>query len=83
LLNVPLIDERSASLEASIPAPPKKPHNVERKRAFKKLKITKTTNQEVSTFTGIVEYFFDEYYALTVESSGVTRYPFFRPCGPW
>jgi hypothetical protein len=83
LPNVPLIIEKPASLEASIPASPRRPHNVACKRATKKLKITETTNQEVSTASGTVEYFSDEYYALTVESSGVTGYPFFRPCEPW
>jgi hypothetical protein len=47
-----------------------------------KLKITKTTNQEVSTAVGVVEYFSDEYHALIVESSGVTGYSFFGPRGP-
>jgi hypothetical protein len=82
LPNVPLIIERPASLEASIPAPQKKPRNVARKHTAKKLKITETTNQEVGTATGVVEYFSDEYYALTVESSGVTGYSFFGPRGP-
>jgi hypothetical protein len=31
-----------------LPAPPKKPRNVARKRVAKKLKVTKTTSQEVS-----------------------------------
>jgi hypothetical protein len=57
LPNVPLIVEKPASLEASIPAPPRKPCNVARKHTTKKLKITKTTNQEVCTATGVVEYF--------------------------
>jgi hypothetical protein len=83
LPNVPLIVESPARLEASIPVPPKKPRNVVRKRTAKKLKITETTNQEVSTTTGVVEYFSDEYYALTVESSSVTGYSFFGPRGPW
>jgi hypothetical protein len=83
LPNIPLIVEKTASLEASIPAPSRRPRNVAQKRATKKLKITETTNQEVSTTAGVVKYFFDEYYALIGESSGVTGYPFFRPCGPW
>jgi hypothetical protein len=53
-----------------------------RKCVTKKLKITEATNQEVSTSTGVVEYFYDEYYALTVESFGVTGYSFFGPRGP-
>jgi hypothetical protein len=57
LPNVPLIVEKSASLEASIPAPPRRPHNVVRKRATKKLKITESTSQEVGTASSVVEYF--------------------------
>jgi hypothetical protein len=74
LPNVPRIVKSPTSLEASIPALPKRLRNLARKRAAKKLKITELTNQEVSTATGVVEYFSDEYYALIVESSGVTRY---------
>jgi hypothetical protein len=57
LPNVQLIVEKSASLEASIPAPPRRPRNVAWKHTAKKLKITETTNQEVSTTNGVVEYF--------------------------
>jgi hypothetical protein len=57
LPNVPFIDERPASLEASIPAPPRKPHNVVRKHTAKTLNITEATNHEVSTAAGVVEYF--------------------------
>jgi hypothetical protein len=45
LPNIPLVVERPASLEASIPTPPRRPRNVARKRAMKKLKITESTNQ--------------------------------------
>jgi hypothetical protein len=57
LPNVPLIVEKPASLEAGIPALPRRPRNVARKRATKKWKITETTNQEVGTATGVIEYF--------------------------
>jgi hypothetical protein len=40
LTNIPLIVERPASLQASLPAPPRRLHNVVQKRAAKKLKIT-------------------------------------------
>jgi hypothetical protein len=56
LPNVPLIVEKPASLESSIPAPPRRPRNVVRKHATKKLKITETTNQKVGTATGVIEY---------------------------
>jgi hypothetical protein len=48
LPNVPLVQVPPTSLEASLPAPPRKPRNVARKRVDKKLKVTETTSQEVS-----------------------------------
>jgi hypothetical protein len=45
LLNVPLVQDPPTSLEASLPAPPRKPRNVARKRVAKKLKVTETTSQ--------------------------------------
>jgi hypothetical protein len=56
LSNVPLIDDPPTSLEASLPAPPRKPRNVARKRVAKKLKVTETTSQEVSSSSRVVEY---------------------------
>jgi hypothetical protein len=43
-------------LEASLPAPPRRPPNVARKRVAKKLKVTKTTSQEVSSSSRVAEY---------------------------
>jgi hypothetical protein len=37
--------------------PPRRPRNVARKRAAKKLKITESTAQEVSSSSSVVEYF--------------------------
>jgi hypothetical protein len=48
LPHVPLVQDPPASLEASLPALPRKPRNMARKRVAKKLKITETTSQEVS-----------------------------------
>jgi hypothetical protein len=48
LPHVPLVQDPPASLEASLPVPPRKPRNVARKRVAKKLKVTETTSQEVS-----------------------------------
>jgi hypothetical protein len=48
LPRTPLVQDPPASLEASLPAPPRKPRNVARKRVAKKLKVTETTSQEVS-----------------------------------
>jgi hypothetical protein len=64
LPNVPLIQDPPTSLEASLPAPPEKPRNVARKRVAKKLKVTETTSQEVSSLSRVVEYLFlDVVYA--------------------
>jgi hypothetical protein len=48
LPRIPLVQDPPASLEASLPAPPRRPRNAARKRVAKKLKITETTSQEVS-----------------------------------
>jgi hypothetical protein len=48
LPHVPLVQDPLASLEASLPAPPRRPRNAARKRVAKKLKVTETTSQEVS-----------------------------------
>jgi hypothetical protein len=47
--HIPLVDDPLTSLEASLPAPPRKPRNVARKRVAKKLKVTETTYHEVSS----------------------------------
>jgi hypothetical protein len=56
LPNVPLIDDPPTSLEASLPALPRRPRNVARKRVAKKLKVTETTSQEVGSSSRVVEY---------------------------
>jgi hypothetical protein len=48
LPHIPLVQDQPTSLEASLPAPPRKPRNVARKRVAKQLKVTETTSQEVS-----------------------------------
>jgi hypothetical protein len=64
LPNVPLIQNPPTRLEASFPAPPRKPRNVACKRMDKKLKVTETTSQEVSSSSRVVEYLFlDVVYA--------------------
>jgi hypothetical protein len=47
LPHVPLVQDPSASLEASLAAPPRRPRNPARKRVMKKLKVSETTPQEV------------------------------------
>jgi hypothetical protein len=56
LPNLPLIHNPPTSLEASLPAPPRRPRNVARKHVTKKLKVTETTSQEVNSLSRIVEY---------------------------
>jgi hypothetical protein len=56
MLDIPVIIERSASLEANLPVPPRRPRNVTWKCAIKKLKISKATSQEVIIATRVVEY---------------------------
>jgi hypothetical protein len=48
LLHIPLVQDPPTSLEASLPAPPRRPRDVARKRVAKKLKVTETTSQEVN-----------------------------------
>jgi hypothetical protein len=48
LPHILLVQDQAASLEASLPAPPRRPRNAARKRVAKKLKVTETTSQEVS-----------------------------------
>jgi hypothetical protein len=48
LPHIPLVQDPPASLEASLPVPPRKPRHVARKRMDKKLKVSETTSQEVS-----------------------------------
>jgi hypothetical protein len=48
LPHIPLVQDPPTSLEASLPASPRKLRNVARKRVAKKLKVTETTTQEVS-----------------------------------
>jgi hypothetical protein len=56
LPNVPLMHDPSTSLDASLPVPPRRPHNVAHKRVTKKLKVTETTSQEVNSLSRVVEY---------------------------
>jgi hypothetical protein len=47
LPHIPLVQDQPTSLEASLPAPPRRPCNVARKRVAQKVKFTETTSQEV------------------------------------
>jgi hypothetical protein len=56
LPHIPLVEDPPTILEASLPAPPRRPRNVARKRVVEKLKVTETTSQEVSSSSRVVEY---------------------------
>jgi hypothetical protein len=56
LPNAPLVHDPPTSLEASLPAPPRRPRNVALKRVAKKLKVTEATSQEVNSSSRVVEY---------------------------
>jgi hypothetical protein len=56
LPNVPLINDPLTSLEASMPAPQRRPRNVACKRVAKKLKVTETMSQEVNSSSRVVKY---------------------------
>jgi hypothetical protein len=56
LPHVSLVDDPPTSLEASLPAPSRRPRNVAWKCVAKKLKVTETTSPEVCSSSRIVEY---------------------------
>jgi hypothetical protein len=56
LPHIPLVEDPLTSLEASFPAPLWRPCNVVCKRVAKKLKVTETKSQEVSSSSRVVEY---------------------------
>jgi hypothetical protein len=80
--NVPLIQDPPTSLEASLPAPPRKPRNVARKRVDRKLKVTETTSQEVSSLSRVVEYLFLNVVYADDEIPLLAGDPAFRPRRP-
>jgi hypothetical protein len=82
LPNVPLIQDPPTSLEASLPAPPRKPRNVARKRVAKKLKVTEITSQEVSSLSRVVEYLFLDVVNADDEFPLLAGDPAFRPRRP-
>jgi hypothetical protein len=79
LPNVPLIQDPPTSLKASLPAP-RKPCNVARKRMAKKLKVTETTSQEVSSLSRVVEYLFLDVLYADDEIPLLAGDSTFRPC---
>jgi hypothetical protein len=82
LPNVPLMQDPPTSLEASLPAPPRKPRNVARKRVAKKIKVTKTTSQVVSSLSRVVEYLFLDVVYADDESPLLAGDSAFRPHRP-
>jgi hypothetical protein len=67
LPRIPLVQGQLASLEASLPAPPKKPRNVDHKPVAKKLKVMKTTSQEVCHFERSSRVLMSRAYVLTMK----------------
>jgi hypothetical protein len=51
----PLSSRSQLVWKLAFPVPPRRPRNVPRKRAAKKLKITESTSQEVGTASSVVE----------------------------
>jgi hypothetical protein len=82
LPNVPRIQDPPTSLEASLPAPPRKPRNVARKHVAKKLKVTETTSQEVSSLSRVVEYLLLDVVYADDEIPLLAGDSAFRPRGP-
>jgi hypothetical protein len=81
LPNVPLVQDPPTNLEASLPAPPRRPRNVARKRVAKKLKVTETTSQEASSLSRVVEYLFLDVVYADDEIPLLAGDPAFRPHG--
>jgi hypothetical protein len=79
LPKVPLVQDPPTSLEASLPTPPRKPRNVARKRVAKKLKVTETTSQEVSSMSSVIEYLFLDVVYVDDEILLLARDSAFRP----
>jgi hypothetical protein len=82
LPNVPLIQDPPNSWEASLPAPPRKPRNVSRKRVAKNLKVTETTSQEVRSLSRVVEYLFLDVVYADEKIPLLAGDPAFRPRTP-
>jgi hypothetical protein len=82
LPNVPLTQDPPTGLEASLPAPPRKPCDVARKRVAKKLKVTETTSQEVNSSNRVVEYLSSMLCMLDNKILLLAGDSAFRPRGP-
>jgi hypothetical protein len=82
LPNVSLIQDPPTTLEASLPAPPWRPRNEARKRVAKKLKVTETTSQEVSSLSRVVEYLFLDVVYADEKIPLLAGDPAFRPRRP-
>jgi hypothetical protein len=65
-----------------LPAPPRRPRNVARKRVAKKLKVTETTSQEVNSSSRVIEYLFLDVVYADNKIMLLARDSAFRPRRP-
>jgi hypothetical protein len=79
LPHIPLVQDQPASLEASLPAPPRKLRNVARKRVAKKLKVTETTSREVSHLEEGSRVLMSRVCVLTMKFPCLQKMPPFEP----
>jgi hypothetical protein len=63
------------NIEDDVLLPPRKPHNMVRKRAVKKLKVSEDTRPEVGAATIVVEYPLSNLLVTICESRVVAGYP--------
>jgi hypothetical protein len=82
LPSVSLIQDPPTGLEASLPAPPRWPCNVARKRVAKKLKVTETMTQEVKSSSRVVVYLFSDVVYADNKIPLLAGDSAFRPRGP-
>jgi hypothetical protein len=79
LPHIPLVQDLPASLEASLPASPRKPRNVARKCVAKKLKVTETTSLEVSHLEEGSRVLMSRVHMLTMKFPCLQEMPLTEP----
>jgi hypothetical protein len=79
LPHVPLVQDPPTSLEANLPAPPRRPRNAARKCMAKKLKVMETTSQEVSHLELCSQVLISRVHVLTMKFPCLQEMPPFEP----